>query len=185
MSGRASRDSSVAGPSGKPIPSSGRKLLKATNRFRSVSWFLIAALLGAMGCSKSGPEFSQVEGTVTLNGKPLPNVEIVFMSEIQDSKANPASAAYTNELGRYSLWCSQADTQGAVVGTYRVCVHDIAAMPLPAMEYGDDPVAAKAHRPGPLRVPSRYSDSSKTPFRDVKVSSGKLSLDFDVKTTTR
>jgi len=148
---------------------------------------ILASLVCLSGCSKGGPEFAEVEGTVTLNGKPLPNVEVVFMSELLDGKgkANPASTSYTDEQGHYSLWCNQADTGGAVVGTYRVCVNDIAAMPLPAMEFGDDPVAAKAHRPGPLRVPSRYSSSAKTPFRDVKIFSGKVNLNFDVKTTGR
>ena len=149
--------------------------------------FFLMGLLALTGCSKTGPEFAEVEGTITLNGKPLPNVEVVFMSELTDAKgtANPASSGYTNEQGRYSLWCSQADTQGAALGTYRVCVNDIAAMPLPTMEFGDDPAAAKLHRPGPLRVPSKYSSTAKTPFRDVKIASGKLSLDFDVKTNGR
>jgi hypothetical protein len=148
---------------------------------------VLASLLVPAGCSKTGPEFAEVEGTITLNGKPLPNAEVVFMSELADAKgaANPASSGYTDEKGRYSLWCNQADTQGAVIGTYRVCVNDIAAMPLPAMEYGDDPAAARLHRPGPLRVPSRYSSSAKTPFKDVKIASGKMSLNFDVKTNGR
>ena len=147
---------------------------------------VLASLSVLAGCSKTGPEFAEVEGTITLNGKPLPNVEVVFMSELTDAKggANPASNGYTDEKGHYSLWCGQVDTQGAVVGIYRVCVNDIAAMPLPAMEYGDNPAAAKLHRPGPLRVPSRYSSTAKTPFRDVKIASGKMSLNFDVKTNS-
>ena len=109
------------------------------------------------------------------------------MPATEDAKAkpNPTSTSYTDEKGHYSLWCGQTDTSGAVVGTYRVCVNDIAAIPMPALEFGDDPVAAKAHRPGPLRVPTKYSSAAQTPFRDVKVSSGKVSLDFDVKTTGR
>jgi hypothetical protein len=147
----------------------------------------VASASGLLGCSKTPPEFAEVDGVVTLNGKPLPNVEVVFMSELEDEKgkANPASTAYTDDHGRYSLWCGQADTQGAVVGTYRVCVNDIAAMPMPAMEFGDDPAAAKTHRPGPLRVPSRYSSNAQTPFKNVKVTSGQVKLDFDVKTTSR
>ncbi len=160
------------------------------SRYRiSCAWALcLPCLVGLLGCAKgNGPEYAEVEGKVTLNGKPLPNVEVVFMSELRGSKgeASPASTSYTDDRGHYSLWCGQSDTQGAVVGKYRVCVNDIAAMPLPAMEFGDDPAAAKAHRPGPLRVPSRYSSTAQTPFRDVTVSSGKMILDFDVKTTGR
>jgi hypothetical protein len=147
----------------------------------------LVSVSGLLGCSKVTQEFAEVDGTVTLNGKPLPNAEVVFMSELLDEKgkANPASTGYTDDHGRYTLWCGQADTQGAVVGTYRVCVNDIAAMPLPPLEFGDDPAAARAHRPGPLRVPSKYSSTAQTPFRDVKVTSGHVKLDFDVKTTSR
>ena len=160
------------------------------SRYLTVGRFVLvlAGLSVLTGCSKTGPEFAvEVEGTITLNGKPLPNVEVVFMSELADAKgtANPASSGYSDEHGHYSLWCGQADTQGAVLGTYRVCVNDIAAMPLPAMEYGDDLAAARLHRPGPLRVPSRYSSTAKTPFKDVKIASGKMSLNFDVKTNGR
>ncbi len=147
----------------------------------------LLSLAGAAGCSKPTLEFGEVEGTVTLNGKPLPNVEVVFTPEFTDSKGqvNPTSTSYTDEKGHYSLWCGQIDTAGAVLGNYRVCVNDIAAIPMPALEFGDDPAAARAHRPGPLRVPTRYSSTSQTPFRDVKVSAGKSKLDFDVKTSGR
>jgi hypothetical protein len=148
--------------------------------------FLIGSL-GLIGCAKNELEYAEVEGNVTLNGKPLPNVEVVFMPVVEDSKAktNPTSTSYTDEKGHYSLWCGQTDMAGAVVGTYRVCVNDIAAIPMPPLEFGDDPAAARAHRPGPLRVPTKYSSTAQTPFRDVRVSSGKVKLDFDVKTTGR
>src|SRR5262249_11885356 len=140
----------------------------------------LICILGLPGCSKETQEFAEVDGTVTLNGKPLPNVEVVFMSELQNDKgkANPASMAYTDDRGTSSLWCSQADVQGAVPGTYRVVINDTAAMPMPPLEFGDNPAAAKAYRPGPLRVPSKYSGMAQTPFRDIKVTSGHVKLDF-------
>jgi hypothetical protein len=150
----------------------------------AVALFLAVAL-GSIGCGKTPLEYAEVEGKVTLNGKPLPNVEVVFMPLVTDAKSpmNPTSTSYTDDKGHYSLWCGQTDTAGAVVGTYRVVVNDIAAIPMPPLEFGDDPAAARAHKPGPLRVPSKYSSAAQTPFRDVKVTSGKVSLDFDVKTT--
>lgn len=154
---------------------------------RAALMFTVIGTLSLIGCSKETQEFAEVDGTVTLNGKPLPNVEVVFMSELKDdkAKANPASMSYTDDHGHYSLWCTQADVQGAVVGNYRVVVHDTAAVPMPPLEFGDNPAAAKAYRPGPLRVPSKYSSTAQTPFRDIKVTSGHVKLDFDVKTSGR
>jgi hypothetical protein len=148
--------------------------------------FLVGTLT-LVGCGKPQLEYAEVEGKITLNGKPLPNVEVVFMPVLQDTKekTNPSSMSYTDEQGHYSLWCGQTDTAGAVVGTYRVIVNDIAAMPMAPLEFGDDPAANKKYKPGPLRVPTKYSTVSQTPFRDVNVTSGKLNLDFDVKTAGR
>jgi hypothetical protein len=139
-------------------------------------------LAGLLGCSGGGPEYGEVEGTVTLKGQPLANVEVVFMPDAESGTVGQTASAYTDERGRYRLWCEPAQLHGAVVGTHRVCVHDIAAMPLPPLEAG---AAGGAYRPQPLRVPSRYSDARQTPLRGVEVRSGAQTLDFDVKPTLR
>lgn len=140
-------------------------------------------LIGVLGCSRSGPEYGEVEGTVTQNGQPLPNVEIVFMPDAESGTSGQTASAYTDERGHYRLWCEPAKLHGAVVGTHRVCVHDIAALPIPPLEVAADEATDKPHRAQPLRVPSRYSDARQTPLRDVEVRPGAQTLDFDVKTT--
>jgi hypothetical protein len=144
-----------------------------------------ATLVGLIGCSGGGPEYGEVEGTVTLKGQPLANVEIVFMPDAESGTNGQTASGYTDERGHYRLWCEPAGLHGAVVGTHRVCVHDIAAMPLPPLEAGATDGAGKAYRPQPLRVPSRYSDARQTPLRDVEVRPGAQTLDFDVKATLR
>ena len=49
---------------------------------------LLAGALIAWAAWPRGPEFAQVEGTVTLDGQPLPEVEIQFMPDPE--KSNPA-----------------------------------------------------------------------------------------------
>ena len=144
-----------------------------------------AALAGLLGCSGGVPEYGEVEGTVTLKGKPLANVEVVFMPDAESGTSGQSASAYTDERGRYRLWCEPAQLHGAVVGTHRVCVHDIAAMPLPPLEDGATDGTGKAYRPQPLRVPSRYSDARQTPLRGVEVRPGAQTLDFDVKHAPR
>src|ERR1051326_651118 len=89
------------------------------------SSLLAAVLVGfAVGCSR-GPEFVAVEGVVTLDGKPLPEVEVVFLPNSEKGNTGPRAAAYTDKEGHYNLFCDQAKREGTVVGPTRVCIVDI------------------------------------------------------------
>jgi hypothetical protein len=54
--------------------------------------------MAATGCGPSGPDIASVEGTVTMDGKPLPNAAVVFIPE----NGRPAGAT-TDEQGHYVL----------------------------------------------------------------------------------
>ncbi len=71
-----------------------------------MSLFLISLV---PGCG-DGNNLASVEGTVTLDGKPLPNATVVFVN----SQSRP-SAARTNEQGFYRLSYSDREF-GAVPG---------------------------------------------------------------------
>jgi hypothetical protein len=62
---------------------------------------LFAALLvgGTLGCGSSKPEMVDVSGTVTLDGKPLPDGYIVFVADDGYPMADPGTIAN----GYYSL----------------------------------------------------------------------------------
>ena len=60
-------------------------------------------------------------------------------------------------------------------GLHRVCIIDLTALPPPA-----DLQAASPPRGKPSRVPPAYGKASQTPFRDVEVKPGRLTLDFNV-----
>lgn len=142
---------------------------------------LVACLPGLAGCSGEAAKFAEVEGTVTLNGKPLPDVEVVFLPDSTVGTLGPTASCYTDEQGRYRLWCERAKVRGALVGTHRVCVHDIAAIPVPLEAVPDPRDGPGGYRPRPPRVPVHYADVARTPFRDVVVQSRPQTLDFDVK----
>jgi hypothetical protein len=156
------------------------------NRSRlSLAVLLATGFLALAGCNR-GPEFALVEGTITFDGKPLDNAEVVFLPDSAKGNMGPTASAYTDEQGHYKLFCDKANKEGAVVGPHRVCVHDLAAVaPPPDLnllaaggKMALPPVPAKGK---PSRVPPAYDDPARTPLRDVEVKSGKQTLDFTVK----
>jgi hypothetical protein len=153
-----------------------------------------AALAGllAAGCAR-GPEFVAVEGTVSLDGRPLPEVEVVFLPDSDEGNPGPRASAYTDQQGRYKLFCDQTDRPGTVAGPTRVCVVDITAvvsladMPglwMPAGPHGRPAGRATTTTRKRSRVPPAYSSVARTPLR-VVVTPGRPVLDFDVPSGAR
>ena len=73
----------------------------------------IAILCSCMlisGCGPDGPEIAVVEGTVTLDGKPLPRASVVFVNQ----SGRPA-AAMTDDKGAYKLNFDET-RKGAIPG---------------------------------------------------------------------
>ena len=68
---------------------------------------LIAA---SIGCGPGGPDIATVEGTVTMDGQPLPNASVVFAPE----NGRPAGAR-TDANGHYVLNFTEG-RQGAIPG---------------------------------------------------------------------
>jgi hypothetical protein len=138
-----------------------------------------------------GSEFAEVEGTITLDGKPLAEVEVQFLPDPEKSNPGPTASAYTDPDGRYKLRCEKMRKDGAILGLHRVCVIDITAIAPPgglALPPGtkgppgqmDTAMAPRGDKPKLSRVPSRYTDPRQTPLRDVEVEPGAHTLDFDL-----
>ena len=80
-------------------------------------WLLAMGMLICSGCGgDSGPELFDVTGTVTLNGKPLPNAEVTFQP-----KEGAPSFARTDDEGKYELKYSR-DRYGALPGSHEVSI---------------------------------------------------------------
>lgn len=113
------------------------------------------AVVFSGGC---GSEFklAQVSGKVTVDGAPVPNLQVMF--EPQD-KGQPSSLGFTKPDGTYQLRCTSGE-DGAVVGQHTVRVTTIEM---------DDPSAV------PLTIPEKYNSSS-TLMHEVKAGDNTIDL---------
>lgn len=150
----------------------------------------VALLAGCGGV----PPMGTVSGVVTLDGKPLPDVEIQFLPDPTQGTRGATACCYTDEQGRFTLRTERHSADGALVGTHRVVFVDIAALPMPGglpspggpPGKAGQPVAVSApQKPKKNRVPPMYTDPNQTPFRTVEVQSGDQTLNFDLQTNRR
>ncbi len=64
---------------------------------------VLAAVSFLVGCSKAPPKIVPVSGTVTLDGKPLANVEVRFIPTVPGLDGNMVGSAVTDDDGKYTL----------------------------------------------------------------------------------
>ena len=62
---------------------------------------LLGLTLFAAGCGADGPQLTDVEGALTLDGKPVPNAELVFIP--QDVPVRSPSYGLTDDNGHFVL----------------------------------------------------------------------------------
>lgn len=128
-----------------------------------VGYFALA-LVTALGCSQS--ETVPVTGSVTLNGQPAKDAEVIFTP----SKGRVASGA-TDASGRFAL-STNAPGDGAVPGDHKVTI----------VEYyppGKPPPMSSGGPPS--RFPQQYMEASQTPLTAKVERGGKNDFTFDVK----
>jgi hypothetical protein len=133
---------------------------------RVIRPFFGVVLFGLLAGCSSGSSVTEVEGTVTLNGKPLDNVRVEFLPDPEAKTSGPRSTGVTDAGGRFKLTCEN-ERSGAVVGTHRVTLTDLKQWEGLTAKRED------ANKPlKPSRLPERYTDVVKTPFRGVEVKPG-------------
>ncbi len=122
-------------------------------------------LLASIGCD-SGPPIATVQGTVTLDGKPLEGAVVNFAPE---AGGRPAGGT-TDAAGKYVLNFSEG-RNGAIPGKNNV---QISTRADPYMDVDNKPVKGR-----PEMVPMEYNSQSKLTFN---VEDGKTNIaDFDLK----
>jgi hypothetical protein len=125
----------------------------------------------AAGCGSEDYKLAPVSGTVSMNGKPLPNCHVLFQPIGTKDHPNPGPGSYgaTDAHGRFTLNAHTVDKPGAVVGKHRVAISTIknkrGADNLPEgfqPETGtpDERVRTKTREP----VPDRYNDKTTLVF---------------------
>ncbi|VTU01257.1 Putative secreted protein OS=Rhodopirellula sp. SWK7 GN=RRSWK_05138 PE=4 SV=1 [Gemmataceae bacterium] len=137
----------------------------------------LLALLALAPCG-CGPRttYGEVEGVVTVDGRPLPKVEVRFMPEPGGGSAARA-VGYTDANGHYRLTLDGGEP-GVAVGSYVVCLADPTAK-----RPGSGPVKGRAAaRP---RFAVEFTDASRTPLRDYKVQPGRQTINLAATTASR
>ena len=107
-------------------------------------------VVACIGCGPGGPEIAPVQGTVTMDGDPLPNASVVFVPE----NGRPAGAT-TDSQGRYKLTFSEG-REGAMLGKHKVRISTASD---PSETPGGEPI------PGtPETIPMKYNALTELEF---------------------
>lgn len=117
-----------------------------------ITRLILLCVLCFVGCTKS--DIASVEGTVTMDGKPLPGASIMF----QPPGGRP-SGARTDEDGKYVLNYS-GGRKGAIPGLNRV---KITTQADPYEDIDGNPVPATKET-----IPMEYNEESKLEFTVVE-----------------
>lgn len=146
----------------------------------------IGALLAMVvftGCGRSGPEVVPVEGTLTLDGKPLASKTLLF-TPIGGTPGHGAGGS-SNAEGRYTLRAvvpgATRDYPGIPPGRYRVTVFE-PMLPggAPAEEQGGEPAAAVGPGMGRRKseIPAVYGTERSPLEYEVPKSGGVINVEL-------
>ena len=148
--------------------------------------YVFVALIGmCVGCESQPYKVAPVSGTLTLDGKPAPEVAVMFQPIAEGKNINPGPGSYgiTDEQGRYTLKLVGEESPGAVVGK-----HQVRMDPYPkALQQQND--AAKGGAPvvdeptGPIqirtKVPAKYNQIN-SPLEFTVPAEGTDKADFNM-----
>ena len=130
------------------------------------------ALIGlAAGCAK-GPPMADVEGVVTLGGKPLDNIHVEFNPE---ASGGVRSSGVTDASGRYTLKSDDGKRSGAVVGSHKIVLRDNSVIGKLFGRAGEGKDLSQGRK---SRISLALTDVTKTPIQKT-VNSGKNDIPID------
>jgi hypothetical protein len=146
----------------------------STNAARTAAGLLAAAVLLALaGCGSDKFESAEVDGKVTLGGKPLSGVKVAYYPVSEGREQPPYATGMTDTSGTYTLTLENGKT-GALVGKNRVVVN------WPLRERGSDRDKAPPPPPGPP-IPIQYTVATETPLIVEVKSGGRQTIDLPLK----
>jgi hypothetical protein len=144
-------------------------------------WPSLAFLL-LPGCGAPAPQTAEVEGTILWKHKPLKNVQVQFLPDVERQTQGPRSTAITDEHGRYTLYMDD-DQPGAVVGHHIIVLTE-------SDEDTQRPRKGEDRRTGSRSpstqqtashavLPDQYKRAATTPLKR-EVQPGSQTIDFDL-----
>jgi hypothetical protein len=131
------------------------------------------------GCGRRLPSVVPVQGTVLLDGKPLPKASVTFIPQLDRFGAESNSMAETDEEGRFTLTCTYKGQPGAVVGKHVVVVTE--APPPKELRRVQDSRVLDQYRAkwGNRPIPPKYSSVSESPLQiEIKEGQGPVTIEL-------
>lgn len=138
---------------------------------QNVCWIAFGLwILNMTGCGghSDAPPLSQVTGTVTYQGKPLTEAQVMFTPE-----KGPMSMGVTDTQGRFSL--KTGTREGVPVGKHTVTIS--AFEPVPEIDSENE----TERKPPVSRIPRHYSDLKKSGLSVEVNAKGKNDFTFELK----
>jgi hypothetical protein len=136
------------------------------SRTKKMFWVPVSGMisLAAIGCSPA--TMAKVSGTVTSNGKPVPDAVVQFVAH-----KGPGAVGRTDATGQFSL-STLKPGDGAFFGTFQVTVQRF----LP----GEDPDNPSPSPPPPNDIPKVYRSAATTPLSAEVKRGAKNAFDFEL-----
>ena len=142
---------------------------------------MILASVSLTGCGVSVPRLTQVEGTLTLDGKPLANKSLLF-TPVGDTPGQGAGGSSDAE-GQYTLKAmvpgATRDYAGVAPGRYRVTVFESTfAGDILSGQNGDEPAVAlgPGMGGGKSEIPAIYGTEKSPLVLDVPEAGGVIDI---------
>ncbi|WP_428306667.1 hypothetical protein [Lacipirellula sp.] len=135
--------------------------------------FVIAIAIAAIscGCSDREYEIAEVEGVVTINGRPGDGIRVEYAPDGSQDGKGPSSTAETDDQGRFQLQFYDDDIgsmqRGAAVGWHPIVVTDRRL------------AESATGRNLRMRLPAEYMSIGSTPLKR-EVVSGKQSHEITI-----
>ncbi len=138
----------------------GQRVLESTppdaRVYLKTRYSLLLAISLIIGCSSDGIIVVPVEGTVTLNGKPLDRIMVEFWPESRGQR----SIGETDANGHFVLWTDDGKRRGASLGSHLITLKDSAVLGDKFLGRAGETVDMSAGRKS--RIPNQYTSPTST-----------------------
>lgn len=128
------------------------------------TWIVLGLALAA-GCRKSPPPLVEAQGTITLDGKPLPRASIMLFPTFKGFGSNLIAVATSDDEGRFRLECGVG--KGACAGSYKATVTEYPVPPdmMRSSRTGDATIRQFYDKLPNRPIPAQFGDLASTPLR--------------------